>query len=236
VKVDATIVSDHLNMVAMGGRMTEVVLGPNFAAEVADEAEEVMMRAKLKGVKFPDKFGVMHVSEFARVLGSFGDKLDVELKDGKLVMKEGGVTVLYQTADVDTIPTTIDSFTKADKHVAKGMVVETTPDEGFLDTFTKYQRLIGPDLIEVAVKGKKMVLRLISMKGHRVEMPVGKAVMAKKNAKFDGLKVSAAAFADVLSGVRAEESDQLTLSVGQVLRVSFRSYTFLVSPQVEIEG
>jgi len=233
MKIDAKVVADHLSMVAMGKRITEVVLGPNFTAQVADEAEEVMLHATVKGVKFKERFGVMHIGEFAKILGSFGEEVDIELNDGKLVMKSGAVTVWYQTADVDKISSTLTSFKDADKVISSGIVVEAEPAEGFLGDFTKYQKLISPDLVELAVKNKKLVLRLISMKGHRAEVVVGTAEVAKKK-KFDGFKVSAAALTDVLSGVKPTEEDQLKFSVGKALKIEFRTYTFLVSPQVEL--
>lgn len=233
MKIDARIVADHLNMVAMGGRIVEVVLGPNFTAQVADEAEEVMMHATVKDAKFGEQFGIMHLGEFAKVMASFGEEADIELKDGKLIMKDADVTVWYQTADVDKIASTVTSFKDADKAVSKEMVVEAEPEEGFLAAFTKYQKLISPDLIEIAVKGKKLVARLISMKGHRAEVTIGNAEMAAKS-KFAGFRVSAAAFADVLAGVKPEEENQVRFFVGKVLKVTFRTYSFLVSPQVEL--
>lgn len=234
MKVDAKVVADHVNMVAMGGRMTEVVLGPDFKAQVADEAEEIMMRAKVKGVKFPETFGVIHASEFAKILKSFNSEVDLELKDGKLVMKEGGVVVVYQTAAIDAIDTTIKSFTKADNTVSETLVVKTQPEEGFLANYSKYRKLISPDLVEIATKGKMLVLRLVNVKGHSAEVPIGNAEMLSDE-KFEGFKVSAAAFSDVLAGVSQGEDDQLEFAVGVVLRVNFRTYTFLVKPQVELE-
>ena len=59
MKINAKVVADHLSMVAMGKRVGEVVLGPNFAAHVVDESEEVMLEATVKGVKFPGKFGAL---------------------------------------------------------------------------------------------------------------------------------------------------------------------------------
>ncbi len=233
MKIDAKVVADHLSMVAMGKRITEVVLGPNFTAQVADEAEEVMLKATVKGVTFKEKFGVMHVGEFVKILASFGSEVDVELEDGKLVMKSAGVTVWYQTADIDKIGSTLTSFGDADKVIAKTIVVESTPEEGFLTAFTKYQKLINPDLVEIAVKSKKLVLRLISMKGHRAEVTIGTAEVAAKK-KFSSFKVSAAALSDVLSGVKPNEEDQLKFEVGDALKISFRTYAFLVSPQVEL--
>jgi hypothetical protein len=220
-------------MVAMGRRITEVVLGPNFSAQVADEAEAVMMHATAKNVKFKPKFGVMHIGEFAKILASFGEEVDIELTDGKLVMKSGGVTVWYQTSDVDKIGSTLTSFKEADKVISSSVVVTAEPEEGFLASFTKYQKLIGPDLVEIALKGKKLVMRLISMKGHKAEVVVGTAEVAKKK-KFVGFKVSADVLTDVLSGVKPNEEDQLKFAVGKALRIEFRTYKFLVSPQVEL--
>lgn len=236
MKVNAKIVADHLSMVAMGRRIAEVVLGPNFAANVVDEAEAVMLKATVKGAKFKPKFGVMHIGEFAKILASFGEEVDIELsKDGKLVMKSPGVTVWYQTADTDKIGSTLTSFKDADTVISKGLVLDCEPEEGFLASFTKYQKLIGPDLVEIDIKGKKLVFRLISMEGHMAEVIVGTAqAIGKKKLKSSSFKVSADVLADVLSGVKSNEEDQLKFSVGKALRVEFRTYTFLVSPQVEL--
>lgn len=233
MRVPSQVVADHLSMVAMGKRITEVVLGPNFAAQVADEAEAVMLHATVKSVKFKPKFGVMHIGEFAKILASFGEEVDIELTDGKLVMKSGGVTVWYQTSDVDKIGSTLTSFKEADKVISGSVVVKAEPEEGFIASFTKYQKLIGPDLVEIALKGKKLVMRLISMKGHKAEVIVGAAEVAKKK-KFAGFKVSADVLTDVLSGVKPNEEDQIKFSVGKALRIEFRTYKFLVSPQVEL--
>lgn len=236
MKIDAKIVADHLRMVSVGKRITEVVLGPDFSAQVADDAEAVMMNASLKGVKFKPRFGVMDVSELAKILASFGEEVDVELtKDGKLVMKSGTVTVWYQTSDVDKIASTINSFKNADKIISKSIIIEAEPEEGFLANFMKYQKLISPDLVDVGLKGKKLVLRLISMKGHSAEVVVGNAdVAAKKKKDFKGFKVAADVLVDVLAGLKPNEEDQLKFSVGSALKVVFRTYAFLVSPQVEL--
>lgn len=233
MKINAKVVADHLSMVAMGKRITEVVLGPNFGAQVADDAEAVMLCATVKGEKFKPKFGVMDIGEFAKILASFGEEVDIDLSDGKLVMKGGGTTVWYQTADVDKISSTLTSFKEADKVISSSIVVKAEPEEGFLAGFTKYRKLIGPDLVEIATKGKKLVMRLISMKGHKAEVVVGKAEVAKRK-KFTSFKVSADVLSDVLSGVKPAEEDQLEISVGKALRIGFRTYTFLVSPQVEL--
>lgn len=240
MKIDAKIVSDHLAMVAMNKRVNEAVLGPNFSAQVVDESEEVMLRATVGGVKFPGKFGVERVSDLARILESFDGEVDAELereggKDGleKLVLSAGDVTVWYQTADADKITTTLTSFAAADEAIVGDAVLEVTPGEGFIKDFAQYQKRIAPDLIEVAVRGKKLVMRLMNATTrHRAEVVVGDAPTTSKR-KFNGLKLGAAVVADVLAGVKPTEGDQLRISVGKALRVEFRTYTYLVSPRVE---
>lgn len=231
MKINAKLVADHLEMVAMGKRVKEAVLGPNFTAQVVDEQDEIMLKATLKDVKFPGKIGVESVADLAKLIASFGAEVDAEVKDKKLILGGGTVTVWYQLYDVEKIGTTLSSFKDADAAITKDIVASVEPDETFLADFTKYQKRISPDLVEFLVKGKKLIANLISTDGHRAEVIVGAADIGKK--KFGALKVSAQAVVDVLSGVKPGEDDQLTISVGKSLKVEFRTYTYLVSARVE---
>lgn len=242
MKVEAKVVADHLYMVAMGKRIEEVVLGPNFAASVVDQGEEVMLRATCPGVKFPGKFGVVNVAHLAKVFDSFEGEVDVEVekggKDGleKLVISSPNVIVWYQTADVDKISTTLASFGTADEALSAELAFETVPDATFLPDLSKYYKRISPDLVEISVKGKKLVMHLISgTTRHKAEVVVGDATAVSKK-KFSSLKVGAAVLGDVMDGVKPVEGDQLKVSVGaKALRVEFRTYAYLLSPRVEVE-
>lgn len=238
MKIDAKVVADHLSMIAMGKRIESVVLGPNFAAQVVDEAEEVMLKAILGSAKFPDKFGVEKVADLVKILESFGGPVDAEIvkdeqKREKLVLTSGDVTVWFQTADVDQISSTLTSFQSADESISKDVVYEVTPDNSFIENFSRYQKRIVPDLIEVTTKDKKLIFRMISATTrHRAEVVVGTLTAVSKK-KFVPLKVGAAVLIDVLAGVKPTEGDQLKISVGKAIKIELRSYTYLVSPKVE---
>lgn len=234
MKVDAKMVVDHLKMITMGKRVEEAVLGPHFSADIVDEQDTVMLRAALEGVKFGKKFGVAKLVEFVKLLTMFGGEVDMELdKEKRLVMTSGDVTVWYQTSDVDKIGTTLTSFDDASKQLDKTMIVDVEPSETFIENFTKTCKHVAPDMIEIAVKSKRVVMKMISAKTrHRAEVIVGGAQVAAKK-KFESIKLSGEAVIDVLSGVKPGEGDQLKLSLGKVLRVEFRSYVYLVSPLTE---
>jgi hypothetical protein len=231
VKIDAKVVSDHLDMVSVGKRITAAVLGPNFAAAVVDEMNEVMLQATVKGVKFPGKIGVESVSDLAKILASFSGEVDAEVKDHKLVMSAGNVTVWYQLYDTDKISTTLASFKDADAEVTKKVMATVEPGETFIPDFARYQKLVSPDLVEFVAKGKKLIANLVDSDGHRAEVVVGAVDLGKK--KYGGLKVPAKSVIDVLSGVKPGEGDQLLVSVGDSLRIEFRTYTFLIGPLVD---
>ena len=242
MKIDAKIVADHLSMVAMGKRVGAVVLGPHFAAQVADDSDEVMLKAVLSGVKFSEKFGVEKLQDLVKILESFSGEIDAELvkeKDGKdelvkLFLSSGDAKVWYQTADTDKISSTLTSFASADEAISATIVAETTPGAEFLKSFAQYQKRISPDMIEVVLKDKKLVMRMINATSrHRAELVIGDAKTVSKK-KFDNLKLSAAVVADTLSCVQPTEGDQLKISAGnKALKVEFRTYTYLLSPRVE---
>ncbi len=232
MRVDAKLAADHMKVVALKGRVSEATFGEDFSVEMVDGNEEVVVRGKSSKVKFPDAFSVMDLSDFVKLLDSFSGEVNMEVKDGKVVIGSQIGVASYQTADPATIATTLKNFDKMHATYFEEVMVEAKVLNSFPGNYARFQRLISPDLVEFSMKGGKVSARLVSMKGHQAELVVGEPTkVEKEDFKF---KVSAQALTDVLGGFLTTQAHALGLVVGKALKLTLdEDYTFLISPQAE---
>ncbi len=232
MKIDAKLASGHLQVIQMHGRITEVTFGEDFSVEAVDGNEEVVVRGRSSRVKFPDSFAVMDLGDFVNLVGSFNGEVNMEVKDGKVVIGSSIGVVSYQTADPSTITTTLKNFDTMVEKYFEEVAVEAKVANSFPGLYTKFQRLISPDLIEFSMKDGKVSALLVSMKGHRAELFVGEPTkVGDEKFKF---KISAQALTDVLAGFVTTQAHSLGLVVGKALKLTLDDdYTFLISPQAE---
>lgn len=236
MKIDAALLTAHLRLVSMKGRIQSVVFLKDFAVEVVDSDEEVVLKAT-SILSFTHTFAVMDLSDFLKIIDSFVGELDFEIrKDGKLIIDSAIGTISYQLADPDTIDTTLKSFTKIQNSQFKDDSFDTTieVDASFLDSYNRMAKLISPDLVEFFVKGAKLMSKLVSSRGHEAEVEVAKFAEAPSKStqeKVAACKINADSFKAVLDGILLPGEEKFTMTIDGALRIVYRTYTFIISKQ-----
>jgi hypothetical protein len=229
MRVDAKLCADHLKVVGMKGRIQEAVFGEDFSVEMVDGNSEVIVKGRSSKVKFTESFGVMDLGDFIKLVDSFNGEVNMEVKDGKIVIGSSVGVVQYQGADPSTITTTLKNFDDMCAQYFEETAVVATVANAFPGNFARFQRLISPDVVEFKMKDGKLAADLISMKGHSAELFVGETT--ELNDKDFTFKISASALQDVLAGFVTTQSHVITMAVGKALKVTLdEDYTFLISP------
>jgi hypothetical protein len=236
MQISGKTLADHLEVVAINKRVEGVVLGPNFEATTADESDQILLHAESE-LEFKPVFGVMDVSHLAKVVRSFGEEMNVEYDEeaGKLVITGGGVVVYYQCAATDVAQRKNIKWKTACDNLSGDVMIDAAPEEGFFRRFDKYYKMLKPQLVELSIKQKKLVARLVSEKSHAAEVVVGEAGTTSKK-KPGVFKINASALADVLSCVPEGGESEVAIGVGKALSIEFGRYRFFIEPLVEPEG
>jgi hypothetical protein len=232
MKINANDLTFHLRLVSMKDRIPTVAFGKDFSAEVVDIDDEVVLKVG-KTVKFPSEFAVMDLKDFLRIVNSFSGDIDFEIKDTKLVIDSAIGRINYQLADPKSVETTLKNFDSIESDSFGKDTVSLEVDSGFLDSYNRFVKLVNPDIVEFSVSGKKLVIKLVSTRGHEGEVEISqfdKAPSKSMAEKINSCKVSAKALSAVLDGIHLPEEETFVMSLDTAVKIVYRdAYTFIIS-------
>jgi hypothetical protein len=235
VKINGKDLSKHLRVIATDERVKGVSFEKNFEATTVDDSDQVIVHG-VSDIEFDGDFGVLDITHLSKMVDSFGDDLEITYDEdsGKLSMVGGGVHVRYQCARSDVAQRKRIKWKSASAKLSEDLVIDATLREGAVKQYTKYRKLIKPQLVEILYRAKELVAVLISEKSHQAEVILGPANSAKK--KLPVFKVNADALSAVLNCVpEPTETDQVGICVGRALMIEFGPYCFFVEPLVQPE-
>ena len=232
MKVDAKLLSGHLGVVSLNGRLSEVTFGPNFEVQAVDGSSEIVVKGKSSKVLFPSPFSVLDMADFVKLINAFNGEVNLDVEDGKVVVGSNIGVVRYQAADPSTIVSTIKNFDDVDANYMENTIVSAKVENSFPSNCAKFGRLISPDVAEFSMKDGKLSVSLVSMKGHKADLFVGE-IESCSDEKFS-FRVLFPVIKDVMSGFITTQSHNIGLKIGKALRMQLDDdYTFLLSPQAE---
>lgn len=250
MKVDTEALVEHLKLVSMNGRISEIAFGEELAVELVDTDQEIVVRGKSK-IAMTEGFALSDVMDFRKIVKAFKGEIELEVGPKIKITTEQGV-INYQTADAAIIESTLKSFDAIVKaNFSDPIIISGVPGES-LENLRRFLKLLTPDLVELSAvrKGENWWLeaKLINADGHDgvvslseadvpAELQPDETTLAEAETselRTQPMKVSAKAVQDVIDGIELGHGEPLLLGVCGALRIQYGDYEFIISKQIEV--
>lgn len=243
-KVDAGVLSQHLKTLSMKGRIEEATFGKDFCIIVSDVDDEVAVKAA-STMTFPEEFAVGDLKQFAKIVGFFKGEIEISLESGQLILNQDGALFFFQCADKDTIPEAPD-FDTVEAQMLGDKPLSVRVSGAAIAKLDGFRKLLDSDIVQFTlVEGTVRARQISNATMHEAETELGEVenerVLKSHEKAMVDFKVSGAALRDLMDGIVMDPDDSddvIMFDFGESLRIRYEggNYTFLVSPQVPVDG